>query len=213
VNISKSSTDPLPVSKKSTPKLGKNPPSIPSQSPKGITDRSHRAVKKRKIDSDNIIVGDIKDSDEELQLPIELYNHCHSILEDLMNHKYSHPFNQPVDPVALKIPDYFDVIKHPMDFGTISKQFKKNLYNSEEDFEKDILLVFDNAMIYNASGSDVYVMAQTLKKVFKNHWKNWNPKKKGNQPPLRIHIKPPTLPPQNSDHQQLNQISTHLDKE
>lgn len=28
-------------------------------------------------------------------------------------------FHAPVDPVKLGIPDYFDVIKHPMDFGTI----------------------------------------------------------------------------------------------
>ena len=31
------------------------------------------------------------------------------------------PFAIPVDPVALNIPDYFDVIKQPMDLGTIRK--------------------------------------------------------------------------------------------
>jgi hypothetical protein len=28
-------------------------------------------------------------------------------------------FLKPVNPVELGIPDYFDIIKHPMDFGTI----------------------------------------------------------------------------------------------
>lgn len=30
-------------------------------------------------------------------------------------------FNSPVDPDALGLPDYFEIIKHPMDLGTIRK--------------------------------------------------------------------------------------------
>ena len=41
------------------------------------------------------------------------------ILTSLMRHQYGAPFNQPVDPVALNIPDYFEKITQPMDFGTI----------------------------------------------------------------------------------------------
>jgi hypothetical protein len=44
---------------------------------------------------------------------------CHRILVDLRKHQNAPPFNQPVDPKLLNIPDYFDVIKHPMDLGTI----------------------------------------------------------------------------------------------
>src|SRR5690349_12974708 len=44
---------------------------------------------------------------------------CQKLLTLLMNHELGWPFNQPVDPVALNIPDYFDKILHPMDFGTI----------------------------------------------------------------------------------------------
>jgi hypothetical protein len=33
--------------------------------------------------------------------------------------KNANIFHAPVDPIKLGIPDYFDVIKHPMDFGTI----------------------------------------------------------------------------------------------
>ena len=31
----------------------------------------------------------------------------------------AHVFHEKVDPVELKIPDYFEIIKNPMDFGTI----------------------------------------------------------------------------------------------
>ncbi len=44
---------------------------------------------------------------------------CQKLLSKLMAHEFAWPFNQPVDPVALGLPDYFDKISHPMDFGTI----------------------------------------------------------------------------------------------
>ena len=40
-------------------------------------------------------------------------------------HKYAWVFGKPVDPVALHIPDYFDIIKNPMDFGKIKEKLDK----------------------------------------------------------------------------------------
>jgi hypothetical protein len=44
---------------------------------------------------------------------------CLDILQELMAHEYGWVFNTPVDPILLNIPDYFDIIKNPMDLGTI----------------------------------------------------------------------------------------------
>ncbi|KAG8071339.1 hypothetical protein GUJ93_ZPchr0006g41650 [Zizania palustris] len=44
---------------------------------------------------------------------------CDDILKKLMSQKYSHIFSAPVDAVKLNIPDYFQIIKNPMDLGTI----------------------------------------------------------------------------------------------
>lgn len=52
----------------------------------------------------------------------------YKILQLLRKHKYSGPFLEPVDPYALNIPDYFDIIKEPMDLGTIEKNLKNNMY-------------------------------------------------------------------------------------
>jgi hypothetical protein len=51
----------------------------------------------------------------------DLYRDYEKILEKLMAHRNAWPFNQPVDPVALNIPDYLDVVKQPMDLGTVLK--------------------------------------------------------------------------------------------
>jgi hypothetical protein len=37
----------------------------------------------------------------------------------LSKHTYAWIFLEPVDPIKLNIPDYLDIIKKPMDFGTI----------------------------------------------------------------------------------------------
>jgi hypothetical protein len=40
------------------------------------------------------------------------------------------PFNTPVNPVALGIPDYFDIIDTPMDLGTVCIALKERAHYS-----------------------------------------------------------------------------------
>jgi hypothetical protein len=65
------------------------------------------------------------------------------------------PFNEPVDPVKLGIPDYFEVITHPMDFSTIKKNLDTEQYHTFTEFIADVNLVFRNARTYNPSGNDL----------------------------------------------------------
>lgn len=41
------------------------------------------------------------------------------LLERFMKHKHGWVFNTPVDTVALGLHDYFEIIKNPMDLGTV----------------------------------------------------------------------------------------------
>lgn len=75
-------------------------------------------------------------------------------------------FHEPVDPVKLSIPDYFDVIKHPMDFGTIKRKLGNNVYRSGEEFIADLDLVFQNCRAYNQPGTDVHSMCETVYEVY-----------------------------------------------
>ncbi|KAJ0093089.1 hypothetical protein Patl1_26344 [Pistacia atlantica] len=102
---------------------------------------------------------------------ILLMKQCETLLKRLMSHQYGWVFNKPVDVVKLNIPDYFTVIKHPMDLGTIKGKIALGAYSNPLEFLADVRLTFSNAMIYNPPGNDVYVMADTLRKFFEARWK------------------------------------------
>ena len=92
------------------------------------------------------------------------------LLERLMWCKEGGDFREPVDPVELGIPDYFDIIKTPMDFGTIQTRLRKEFYGSQEEFPPDMRLVFNNAKTYNPEGHDVWNAANTLSELFERQW-------------------------------------------
>ncbi|XP_071692982.1 transcription factor GTE7-like [Rutidosis leptorrhynchoides] len=93
---------------------------------------------------------------------------CGQILVQLMKHKHGWVFNTPVDVAGLKLYDYHKIITQPMDLGTIKLKLTKNEYESPLAFAADVRLTFNNAMVYNGIGSDVYVMAQQLLSMFEN---------------------------------------------
>uniref|UniRef100_A0A5B6ZVQ1 Putative transcription factor GTE10 n=1 Tax=Davidia involucrata TaxID=16924 RepID=A0A5B6ZVQ1_DAVIN len=100
-----------------------------------------------------------------------LMKQCETLLNRLMAHQFGWVFNTPVDVVKLNIPDYFNVIKHPMDLGTVKSKLLSGEYFSPTGFAADVRLTFSNAMTYNLTGSDVHVMAETLSKYFEVRWK------------------------------------------
>ncbi|EPS58092.1 hypothetical protein M569_16724, partial [Genlisea aurea] len=76
------------------------------------------------------------------------------ILDRLQKKDVYGVFSEPVDPNEL--PDYFDVIKEPMDFGTVRKKLDNGIYKKLEELEADVFLICSNAMQYNASDTVYY---------------------------------------------------------
>lgn len=68
----------------------------------------------------------------------------------------SNPFRQPVDPTNLGIPDYFDIVKKPMDLSTIKRKLDTGMYQDPWEYVDDVWLMFDNAWLYNRKTSKVY---------------------------------------------------------
>jgi hypothetical protein len=91
------------------------------------------------------------------------------LVETLKKNKWAPAFLQPVDPVAFGIPDYFDVIKEPMDLNTASAKLKQEPcpYFSREEAIRDIQLIFDNCYLYNNKTDPVCFQAKKLEEVFK----------------------------------------------
>ncbi|KAK7470603.1 hypothetical protein VKT23_002027 [Stygiomarasmius scandens] len=59
-------------------------------------------------------------------------------------------------------PDYHDIVKRPMDLKTIKTKIRDGAITNSLEFQRDIYLMFANAMMYNRPGSDVYIMAEDM---------------------------------------------------
>ncbi|KAJ3083480.1 hypothetical protein HDU99_009288 [Rhizoclosmatium hyalinum] len=97
---------------------------------------------------------------------------CQKVLKKLQASNFGAIFLAPVDPVALKIPEYFNVIKRPMDLGTIQKRLEKGQYRDHLAFKADVELVLNNCFTFNVPGDWVYNQGKGLEGVFHKEWKD-----------------------------------------
>mgnify|MGYP001987944842 CR=1 FL=1 len=96
------------------------------------------------------------------------------VLKRVLKNKKAWPFEEPVDPKALKLGDYKKIVKKPMDLGTIKTKLEedkyKNLEESGEEFYNDVVLTFDNALLYNNEEDEIWEHAASLKATFEEMW-------------------------------------------
>eukprot|EP00667_Euglena_gracilis_P016955 EG_transcript_17816 len=96
------------------------------------------------------------------------------VLRKLKDHAMARPFLLPVDPLKLGIPDYFDIVKHPMDLQTLTNNLNHGKYVRMEDFERDLQLIWDNCFLYNPPTNEVVRMATVMeyysKKLLVSVW-------------------------------------------
>lgn len=95
-----------------------------------------------------------------------IFKECLALLKRLKEEEIAGPFLDPVDADALGIPDYYTVIKHPMDLNTIHTKLCLKKYRTVYDFANDVKLVWKNCFTYNQEGSDVHNYAKTLSNMF-----------------------------------------------
>uniref|UniRef100_H0XN88 Bromodomain testis-specific protein n=1 Tax=Otolemur garnettii TaxID=30611 RepID=H0XN88_OTOGA len=88
------------------------------------------------------------------------------VLKALWKHSFSWPFQHPVDAVKLKLPDYYTIIKNPMDLNTIKKRLENKYYVKASECIEDLNTMFSNCYLYNKPGDDIVLMAQALEKLF-----------------------------------------------
>jgi hypothetical protein len=156
--------------------------SQPKKKPQGV---------KRKADTttaDTVLDGDEKKPPRQIKKPLKdipdsLPQHsskpkgktsdairaCHEIIKEMFNKKhssYAWPFYKPVDTEQLDLHDYKQVIKKPMDLGTVKTKVETNKYRTAAEFATDMRLIFTNCYKYNPPEHDVVAMARKLQDVF-----------------------------------------------
>uniref|UniRef100_A0AAG5D381 Polybromo-1 n=1 Tax=Anopheles atroparvus TaxID=41427 RepID=A0AAG5D381_ANOAO len=68
-------------------------------------------------------------------------------------------------PSKSEYPDYYDIIKNPIDIEKIEKRLRQQAYESVEDMATDFMLMFENACKYNEPDSQIYKDALCLQQV------------------------------------------------
>lgn len=59
-------------------------------------------------------------------------------------------------------PDYLDIVFRPMDLNSIKRNVESGHIRTTEDFERDLMLMFFNATMYNSSDHEVYKLTKDM---------------------------------------------------
>lgn len=80
------------------------------------------------------------------------------------------PFKQPVDPTVDNVPNYFDVVKRPMDLSTIRTKMVNGEYAAASEFEADVRLIFQNCYEYWTQDDPIWKTCQEFEHYFDTQW-------------------------------------------
>ena len=110
------------------------------------------------------LVDEIKDDD------IKMLDSWEKIARQLLNVlwrvKDAEIFHKPVDPIELNVPNYYDIIKNPMDFSTVKKKLNNFTYTNLKEFCEDMNLIFSNCFLYNGVNSYVGEICARVKNEY-----------------------------------------------
>lgn len=128
------SDDDVSVRKSARSSLRRKRDSSPPPAPAGRMSSSRRSRLSSDLLLDHVVVG--------------------KLLEEIMKHEDAWPFLRPV--VKSEVPDYYKVIKNPMDLAKVKSNLNIGKYSSNYDVASDLQLIFKNCDLYNINGSEIY---------------------------------------------------------
>jgi hypothetical protein len=95
---------------------------------------------------------------------------CASLLRFISTKPDADPFLEPVDWQLYGLSDYPEIIKTPMDLGTIQQKLDEGRYKDAAGFASDMRLIWENCMKYNRPDSDLHMTAEKLSKLFEKKY-------------------------------------------
>uniref|UniRef100_A0AAR5PPQ8 Nucleosome-remodeling factor subunit NURF301 n=1 Tax=Dendroctonus ponderosae TaxID=77166 RepID=A0AAR5PPQ8_DENPD len=94
------------------------------------------------------------------------FENLKKLIKQIQMHKSAWPFMEPVDPT--EAPDYYKVIKEPMDLQMIENKINDQVYTKLSEFIGDMTKIFDNCRYYNPKESPFFKCAESLEAYFVN---------------------------------------------
>ncbi|TKY85251.1 hypothetical protein EX895_006331 [Sporisorium graminicola] len=82
------------------------------------------------------------------------------LLTEVSNHTHGNLFHAPIK--EQDAPDYYLLIKQPLDIKTIKARIKEGSISSAKQLRKALTLIFANSLIYNRPGTEVHRMASEM---------------------------------------------------
>ncbi|KAJ7960786.1 Bromodomain containing protein [Quillaja saponaria] len=126
-------------------------------------DHGRIEVKGKKVDSKKLHTVPGTPADVPSGIPLPDKKTLELILDKLQKKDTYGVYAEPVDPEEL--PDYHDVIEHPMDFATVRKKLANASYSTLEQFESDLFLICSNAMQYNSPETIYHKQARSIQEL------------------------------------------------
>jgi histone acetyltransferase len=103
-------------------------------------------------------------SRKEISREMFLNNFIDYVLKSLQLHPSAWPFLEAVN--TRDVPDYLDVIKHPMDLGLMDKRHHEGRYENWKDFANDFNQMIKNCYTYNGRETQYYKCGEMVEKKF-----------------------------------------------
>lgn len=82
------------------------------------------------------------------------------LVADVRRHPDSWPFREPVS--VAEAPDYYDIIKNPVDLTTVEARLGQQRYVTLELLAADLRVMFSNCRVYNAPDTVYYKLAARM---------------------------------------------------
>jgi hypothetical protein len=87
-----------------------------------------------------------------------------ALIDAISQDPNAEPFLFPVAWKELELLDYPQIVKNPMDLGSVKSKLHANSYNSYEECFAEIQLIWDNCKLYNMAGSDIYRICERMER-------------------------------------------------
>ncbi|KAH8110536.1 hypothetical protein DFH11DRAFT_1514277 [Phellopilus nigrolimitatus] len=155
---------------------------------------SSQRLKLRVGDSDlKRLLSSVKEGrGHDVKLSDAFYDSLEGVLLDLravtLDNRDAEAFLKPVS--KIDYPDYYEIIKEPMDLQTMLKKVKQKQYKSKAEFSDDLELIWSNCFIYNTGDNHPLRMcAKRLQEKAHRLLKNITDRRDRLDPPVPVELR------------------------